>query len=119
MHRTSVPPRPHFLCDKWKIRSEQTKYDGQCRLHRTIRRLCPSLTMVTVAARLHQLQIVVAEAPEECFGAIQDAGVFVFFEPRRRLVHDRCKFRQHSAIERMCDLTDRRTTSKRKLRRVE
>ena len=58
--------------------------------------------MVAVAARLDQLDVVVAEVPEERLGALQRLGVLVALERRGRVGDERGQVREHAAIERAC-----------------
>ncbi len=56
-----------------------------------------------VGAALHQLEVVVAEAPEEPLGAIERARVVVGVERRRRVRDQRGEAGEHRAVERLGD----------------
>jgi hypothetical protein len=55
--------------------------------------------LFAVPAALHELQIVVAEPPEQFLGALQHAGVVVSFEVARRFVDERRQVSQHGAVD--------------------
>ena len=55
--------------------------------------------MIAVAPRLDQLEIVVAEEPEQRLGALEHARVVVVLEIVGRLAHEPCEVREQPAID--------------------
>ena len=80
VHRALPPPRPHLFGDERQVRREQSQQ--ACR-GRAPARSVPTRHRVVagaVGALLHQLDVVVAEAPEEPLGPFQRTRVVVAVE---------------------------------------
>ena len=60
--------------------------------------------MGAVGATLHQLEVVVAERPEEGLRALEGAGVVVVVEGGGGVVHQVGELPEHRFIEASCDL---------------
>src|SRR5205085_294988 len=97
----------------------QSQHDGQSGRERGIGGPGSLRTLVAVPPALHELEIVVAEAPEERFGPLQYARVVVRLEGFGRLGHERRKAAQQRTIDRPRDWTLRLGGVQRELRRVE
>src|SRR5206468_3088860 len=72
-----APPRPHFLGHEWQEGREQAKHHRERRQQRGIRRAGTLWTLFAVATPFHQLEVIVAKAPEEGLGPLQDPRVVV------------------------------------------
>ena len=105
MNGARPPPRPHFFGHERQKRREQPQQHRQRRGQRALADAASSgFAEVAVAARLHQLEIVVAERPEELLGRARARGVVVVLEVRRREVHVRGEpSRASAAIDRLGD----------------
>jgi hypothetical protein len=68
VHRARLPPRPDFLGGKRQVRREQAQHDRERAQQRARWPSRPPRAVVAVAARLHHLEVVVAERPEERLG---------------------------------------------------
>ena len=79
----------------------------------------PCRREVAVAPRLHQLEIVVAEPPEEGLGLVEHARVVVVLELLGRLANERGEVRQHAAVERLGDRPARLGLHQREPRRIQ
>jgi hypothetical protein len=81
MDRTGLPPRPHLFGDERKDRCEQPQQRRERELQRRAADCCPPASSVAVSTSgLDELDVVVAEAPEESLGAFERAGVVVRIE---------------------------------------
>ena len=91
--------------DKRQVRREQPlQHATGRRSMRGVRRSGRGLAEIAVAARLHQLEVVVAEIPEERLGVLQHPRVVVVvLEPLGRLAHEAGEIRQQPDVERMGD----------------
>ena len=75
--------------------------------------------LFAVPTALDELEIVVAEAPEERLGPLQRARVVVALKRRGRLVHECRQAAEHRAIDRPDNRPLRLGRAQRKLRRIE
>src|SRR2546421_3904103 len=76
MNRALLPPRPDLLGDEGQKRREQTLEHGQrCAQGEADR--CPGAVGGVIAARLDELEVVVAVPPEEGLAALERASVVV------------------------------------------
>ena len=75
VHRPGLPPRPDFLGRKRQKRREQPQKYRRGRQERRVRGGGERLAVVAVAPRLHELEVDVAEEPEEGLGALEHARV--------------------------------------------
>ena len=100
MHGAVAPPRPDFFGDERQERREEPQHHRQRRGQRGVRRAGAVGALFAVAPALHELEIVVAEPPEECLGPLQHARVVVGVE-RASGLHDQCRqIPDHRAIDR-------------------
>ena len=81
MHRTGPPPRPDLFGDEREVGCEEAQQgvEGEDEGGARRRGRVPG---APVGALLDQLDVVVAEPPEEPFGALERAGVVVVVERR-------------------------------------
>ena len=61
------------------------------------------VALAAIGPRLHQLDVVVAERPEERLRALERAGVVVGLEGARRVVDERAEPGEHRTVERLGD----------------
>ena len=108
MDGAPLPPRPDLLGDERQEGSEQALEDRKRATQRAAdRRLAFAIVgravavavARVVAAALDQLQVVVAEPPEEALDAQQRAGVVVLLEALGRVGDDGFQARDHRAID--------------------
>ena len=108
VHRSVAPPRPHLFGHERHVRREQSqqRVERERQAPRPMRR-----HPTAVGAALDQLEVVVAEAPEEPLGPLERARVVVALERRRRVVDQRGEAREHRAVERFGDAPSAATSS--------
>ena len=104
MHRSLAPPRPHLLRDERQDGRKQSQLHGECRSQRCLRRRFGGRSLTAVCPFLDQLDVVVAEAPEEGLGDLEGAGVVVRLERFRRAGDDPGELGQQRAVDRLGDL---------------
>ena len=100
MDRALLPPRPDLL---GHVREEGREQPEQGREREPERRDRRS-PVAAVGAALHELEVVVGEAPEEAFGHLERAGVLVALERAGGLVDRLGEPFQHRSVERIADL---------------
>src|SRR6266511_2615884 len=119
--RALLPPRPHLLGDEGEVRGEETQQGGQGELERLACRACAALAGCAVRALLHELEVIVAEVPEEPLGRVEGAFVVVALERARRVDDEAAQLVQQGPVEGLGDLAGRLAPdhTERELRRVE
>src|SRR5829696_1050806 len=83
MDRAWLPPRPHFLRYEGKIRREQPQDGRQRGGEARYRRCGRPVPELPVTSCLDELQIIVAERPQELLRCIENRRVAVALELRR------------------------------------
>src|SRR5262245_53322346 len=73
-----LPPRPHLLRRKWKIRREQPQINGERCDERAVRRTGGLRSLLAVTPALYEIEVIVVEAPGLALGAIDCAAELVF-----------------------------------------
>ncbi len=99
VHGSRLPPGPDLLGRKRQKRREQTQEHRQGREQRGVGRGGRRLAVIAIAPRLHELEIVVAERPEERLGALEHASVLIVLQIVGRLAHEPREVSQQSAID--------------------
>ena len=97
--RRREPPRPDLLGHVRQERREQAQEHAQREMQRRDRR--PPLRRVAlgVRAHLHQLDVVVAEAPEQLLGRLQRQRVVELVERRGRARHQAAQIGDEREVE--------------------
>ncbi len=90
------PPRPHLFGHVGQERREQTQEDAQPEMQRRGRRPALRRVALVVGAHLHQLDEVVAEAPEQLLGRLQRQRVVELVERGRRARDQSCAGRRRT-----------------------
>jgi hypothetical protein len=119
MHGPLAPPRPDLFGDERQERRKQAQQHRQRRAQRCVGRRRTVGPLLAIAAPFHQLEVVVAEPPEERLGALQRARVVVLLERLRRFVDERRERAQHRAIDFRRNRALRLGIRQRELRRVQ
>ena len=99
MHRAVLPPRPHLLGDVGQEGGEQPEQRREGEGEGPVGRRCAFLALAAVGPALDQLEVVVAEGPEEGLGALQGAGVVVVLEAGGRLLDHVGQPPEHGPVE--------------------
>jgi hypothetical protein len=100
MDRALLPPRPDLLGHVREEGCEQPKDGREGEPERRDRRS----PVAAVGAALHELEVVVGEAPEEALGHLERARVLVAIECAGRLVYRLGEPFQHRPVQRIADL---------------
>ncbi len=87
MNGPVLPPRPHLFRHKRQERRKQPQHRRQRRHERAVRRRGQLGTLIAVATALDELEVVVAERPEERLRPFEHARVVVPVEVCRRIPH--------------------------------
>ena len=124
VHRALAPPRPDLFGDERKVRREETQQRVERERERGLRRPRRLGAHRAVGALLHQLEVVVAETPEEPFGVLERAGVVVGVERVRRFVDQLAQEVEQRLVDRHGDRAGRGDAvvahdTEHELRRVE
>ena len=102
MHRALPVPAPHLLRHEGQVGGQQAHHrvdhQGQGGARRRRRRPVPG-ALAVVGALLHQLQVVVAERPEERLRDLQGARVVVGGQGVGRLGDHPGQLRQHGTVQ--------------------
>src|SRR5439155_5149658 len=85
VNRSILPPRPDFFGDERQKRCEQTQQDGERSGQCCVGRRGTLAALFAVPPSLHQLEVIVAEPPEERLRSLQRARVVVALERLGRL----------------------------------
>src|SRR6266540_4779511 len=101
VHRALPPPRPDLLGHVGQERPEHTKEHGQGGAQRRHGRCGRVRAARPVRPSLDQLQIVVAEAPEEALGHLEGPSMVVRGERAGGLLDGLGELTQHRSIERL------------------
>ena len=96
VHRALLPPRPHLFGHERQERREQPQQRRERDAQRDRGRARVGVADLAVRAALHQLDVVVAEPPEEPLGALERPGVVVRVERGGRVVDERRRARRAS-----------------------
>ena len=108
VHRALVPPRPDLLGDVGQQRREQPQHHVEGDAQGRPRGRGLRLALAAVGTVLDQLEVVVAEGPEERLADLERAGVVPGLEARRRLGDDVAAAAASMApVERVGDAADR------------
>ena len=103
MDRAVLPPRPDLLGDVGQERREQPQLDVQRDRERGPGRVGRGAAVVVVGALLDQLEVVVAELPEELLGDLERGGVVVGVERLGGPAHDDLEPAEQRAVDRRAD----------------
>ena len=99
MHARVVPPAPRLLDGERHDRREQPLHDVERGAQRHPRRRRSCVAMRPVGAALHELDVVVAEPPEERLGALERACVVEHVERRRGLGDEDVELGEHRLVD--------------------
>src|SRR5947207_9176935 len=118
-----LPPRPHLFGHERQVRCEQSKQCRKRELERATSRQGADVVAGAIGTLLHELDVIVAEAPEELLGPLQSARVVVSLERAARVLDQVYKRSEHRPVEfgRGRSARDRGVTAdaERELRRVQ
>ena len=121
MHRTALPPTPHCLSREGHERGEQALQRRESEAQGADSRTCRVGSLAVVHATFDEFDIVVAEPPEHCFGALKGTGIVVLIKGHGCFANrfaDPCQHRQINGIGGLgCNIWLRE--SQNKLGRVE
>ena len=121
MHGARTPPGPDFLRHEWEKRREEPHECREGDEHRAVGRRRGLRAEVTIAPALHQLEIIVTEAPEKSL-CVRSSARGVVVAPRSRsvdYVDETGQCRQHGPVERLGDRAARFRLHQREARRVQ
>ena len=96
MDASALPPSPHFFGRKRNMWSKQSLHCTERTLQCNTRGHCKFIGIV--CASLYQFQVVVAEPPKECLGALKRTGVVVTLETYCCFVNHVVQSLQHRNI---------------------
>ena len=105
--RTGLPPRPDLLGHEGQERCEQAQLDREGGCQRRLGGGGTRVAGVAVGAGLDQLEVVVAERPEEGLGALERTGVVVPLEGGGGLVDHLRQAAEQRPVDRRGDRGDR------------
>ena len=103
VHRTRLPPTPHFFGDEGHERGEQPQLDAQRELQGGLCRRGRRIIFGTVGAFLDQLQVVIAERPEELLRHLERIGVLELVQRMGCPLDDIAQFCQHRQVVGLAD----------------